>query len=495
MTRATFPSRCAVAVACGEHLVSQVYPAAVPIEVFIDDAVFLVAEELKRRGADGPDPGGYELRRVNGTRLDPARTLDELGIGDGSTLVLAAAESGDPFEPHYESLSTGLANVARRLFPPVTERTAAQTALVILGLVATAVIVLAWHERAATDSLAPAAVAGSYGCLLAVGALWVRSWWPQRRELLCGFGWLAVAPLAFAAAATAPGVPGSAHLFIGAVAACVLVIVATILIRGGIAFGAAAAALCALTSVTAAIRMWRPVPGPILGIGILAGLLFLLTAAPTVALWSARLRPPHFGSVTGRDLFRRSDGMPLDAVAPVESGEEQPDPEDQPDSDRTPRGAAIVASALRGNAVLTGLCVAAACALPAAIWSAVGPDQSQPAAAAGLGGMVVLVFISRARAFADRRQAVALVCGAAAGFCVGVVREVCNHTGSAALLWGSVVLFAFGALGLAAALLVPVTAFTPLVRIVAEWLELIATAVALPLAAWIDGLFSWVRMR
>jgi len=114
---------------------------------------------------------------------------------------------------------------------------------------------------------------------------------------------------------------------------------------------------------------------------------------------------------------------------------------------------------------------------------------------AGLGGMVVLVFISRARAFADRRQAVALVCGAAAGFCVGVVREVCNHTGSAALLWGSLVLFAFGALGLAAALLVPVTAFTPLVRIVAEWLELIATAVALPLAAWIDGLFSWVRMR
>jgi len=343
-----------VAVACGEHLVSQVYPAAVPIEVFIDDAVFLVAEELKRRGADGPDPGGYELRRVNGTRLDPARTLDELGIGDGSTLVLAAAESGDPFEPHYESLSTGLANVARRLFPPVTERTAAQTALLILGLVATAVIVLAWHERAATDSLAPAAVAGSYGCLLAVGALWVRGWWPQRRELLCGSGWLAVAPLAFAAAATAPGVPGSAHLFIGAVAACVLVIGATILIRGGIAFGAAAAALCALTSVTAAIRMWRPVPGPVLGIGILAGLLFLLTAAPTVALWSARLRPPHFGSVTGRDLFRRSDGMPLDAVAPVESGEAQPDSEDRPDSDRTPRGAAIVASALRGNAVLTG---------------------------------------------------------------------------------------------------------------------------------------------
>ena len=46
-----------------------------------------------------------------------------------------------------------------------------------------------------------------------------------------------------------------------------------------------------------------------------------------------------------------------------------------------------------------------------------------------------------------------------------------------------------------AALLVPVTRFTPLVRMVVEWLELIAIVAALPLAAWIGGLFTWVRMR
>ena len=53
----------------------------------------------------------------------------------------------------------------------------------------------------------------------------------------------------------------------------------------------------------------------------------------------------------------------------------------------------------------------------------------------------------------------------------------------------------FAAAGLAAALLVPVTRFTPLVRMVAEWLELAAIVAALPLAAWIGGLFTWVRMR
>jgi hypothetical protein len=53
----------------------------------------------------------------------------------------------------------------------------------------------------------------------------------------------------------------------------------------------------------------------------------------------------------------------------------------------------------------------------------------------------------------------------------------------------------FAGAGLAAALLVPVTRFTPLVRMVAEWLELAAIVIALPLAAWVGGLFAWVRMR
>ena len=64
-----------------------------------------------------------------------------------------------------------------------------------------------------------------------------------------------------------------------------------------------------------------------------------------------------------------------------------------------------------------------------------------------------------------------------------------------ALLWGAVVLAAFAGLGLTAALLVPVTRFTPLIRMVAEWLELVAIVAAPPLAAWIGGLFTWVRVR
>ena len=114
-----------------------------------------------------------------------------------------------------------------------------------------------------------------------------------------------------------------------------------------------------------------------------------------------------------------------------------------------------------------------------------------------LAGLFVLIFISRGRAFADKRQAVALVCAAVAAVCVGVIKYVVHAPATAGgpLLWGALILGLFGAAGLVAALLVPITRFTPLVRMIAEWVEIVAIIAALPLAAWIGGLFTWVRMR
>ncbi len=114
-----------------------------------------------------------------------------------------------------------------------------------------------------------------------------------------------------------------------------------------------------------------------------------------------------------------------------------------------------------------------------------------------LAGLFVLIFISRGRAYADKKQAIALVSGAAAAVCVGVIKYVLHEPAASgqAVLWATMVLAGFGLAGLAAALLVPITRFTPLARMIAEWLELMAIIAALPLAAWIGGLFTWVRMR
>ncbi|MCB0940329.1 MAG: type VII secretion integral membrane protein EccD [Mycobacterium sp.] len=493
MAKVAFPARCAVAVVCGGHLVSQVYPASVPVEVFIDNVVELLNEELKRRGVAGLDPArAYELNRANGTRLDVTKTLDELGVEDGATLVLIPAQEGESFEPQYESLSTGLARVGSRLFAPVTAEFAATTALAILAMTVTAVVGLAVLTRVHTEGSTPGLVTGLLGMQLAAGAGCVWRWWPGRRDLLSGLGWLTVPLLSVSTAAVAPGGIGAPHLFIAALTAAVLTCGIASITQRHVTGAATVVTLCAVAGIVTAARMWRPVPAQWLGMCTLVGLLLLLGMAPTITLWVARIRPPHFGSITGRDLFRRSDGSPVDTVSPVDD-----DGDDEPNRDTTPRGATITAAARRANGVLTGICVAAALTLPAAVWAILMPGSPHSSAAAVLAGLFAFIFISRGRAFADRRQAAALVLGAAAAVCVGVVRYVVStepYSGMA-LLWGAVVLVAFAGLGLAAALLVPVTRFTPLIRMVAEWLELVAIVAALPLAAGIGGLFTWVRMR
>jgi type VII secretion integral membrane protein EccD len=489
MNEIVLPAQCAVAVVCGEHLVSQVYPASVPVESYLDDIVELLRDEFKRRGLTGLDgDAGYELHRADGVRLDTSKTLDELGVEDGAMLVLAPLTDGDSFEPQYESLSTGLARVGKKLFEPVTAHTAAHTALAILAMTAVTVLGLALRARIAGDSPATGILTGTLGVCSTAAAVAVWRRWPQRTDIFAGFAWLAAPLLAAGAGAAAPGRLGSAHLFIAALAVAATSWTTATLTRRHISVAAAVVTLCAVGAAIAGARMWRPFPAQWLGMGTLFALLVVLMVAPGVALRVAGIRPPHFGSITGCDLFRRGDGLPVDTVSPA--GTDGGD-------DSTPRGPQIAAVAVLANSVLTGMCVAAAAALPAALWATLIPGQRRSPAAAVLGGLFVVIFICRGRALADKRAAVALVCGAAAATCVGVVKYVlAEPAGSAVLLLcGAAVLAGFGGAGLAAALLVPITRFTPLVRMAAEWLELAAIAAALPLAAWCGGLFAWVRMR
>ncbi|ODR19631.1 type VII secretion integral membrane protein EccD [Mycobacterium gordonae] len=462
------------------------------MEVFLDNAVELLNDELKRRGLSGLDAGaGYELHKANGVRLDVTKTLDELGVEDGATLSLVPAVDGESFEPQYESLSTGLARVGKRLFEPVTVQTAAHTALAITAAAAATLLGLAVRQRISTDAWTPSILTGGVGLLSAGGAVLVWRWWPRRTDMIDGLGWLAVPLFTVALGSAAPGQPGAPHLFIATLTTAVLTWAVTAATGRYLSLAATVVTLSALAGTVAALRMWWPVPAQWLGMCTLIALLFLLTSAPTIALWVARIRP-YFGSITGRDLFRRSAGLPTDAVSPVsEAGDEDANP------DTTPRGAQIAAAAIRANHVLTGICIGAAAALPAAVWSSLMPGRDRATAAAVLAALFVLIFISRGRAFADKRQAVALVSGAAAATCAGVVKYVLHEPASSAqaLVVAAVLLAAFAGAGLLAALLVPITRFTPLVRMAAEWLEIAAIIAALPMAAWIGGLFNWVRMR
>lgn len=87
-------------------------------------------------------------------------------------------------------------------------------------------------------------------------------------------------------------------------------------------------------------------------------------------------------------------------------------------------------------------------------------------------GLTVGLFITQGRGFAAKYQAVALVCGASAAVCAGVLKYALDtpkgvQTG---LLWPAIFVAAFAALGLAVALVVPATRFRPIIRLTVEWL-------------------------
>lgn len=406
--------------------------------------VELFDADLKRKGFDGValPAGSYELHKINGVRLDINKSLDELGVQDGDTLVLVPRVAGESFEPQYESLSTGLAAMGKwlgrdggdRMFAPVTSLTAAHTAMAIIAMAVGVVLALTLRTRAA-------------------------------------------------------------HALIG----LVVVVLGAITIgvatrkRWQTAVVTAVVTVCGILAAVAAVRMFRPVSMQVLAICVLVGLLVLIRMTPTVALWVARVRPPHFGSITGWDLFARRAGMPVDTVAPV--SEADADDEDNELTDITARGTAIAASARLVNAVQVGMCVGVSLVLPAAVWGVLTPRQPWAWLALLVAGLTVGLFITQGRGFAAKYQAVALVCGASAAVCAGVLKYALDtpkgvQTG---LLWPAIFVAAFAALGLAVALVVPATRFRPIIRLTVEWLEVLAMIALLPAAAALGGLFAWLR--
>jgi type VII secretion integral membrane protein EccD len=503
--KVAFPARCAVNISYEKHLCSQVFPAGIPVEGFFEGMVELFDADLKRKGFDGValPAGSYELHKINGVRLDINKSLDELGVQDGDTLVLVPRVDGDSFEPQYESLSTGLAAMGKwlgrgggdRMFAPVTPLTAAHTAIAITAMAVGVVVALALRARAFTDSLIPAVVLGGFGVLLIIAASVVWWGWQQRRDIFSGFGWLAVVSLAVAGACAPPGHLGAAHALIGLVVILLGAIAIGLVIknRRQTAVVTAMVTVCGILGAVALVRMFRPVSVQVLAICVVVGVVVLVRMTPTIALWIARVRPPHFGSITGRDLFARREGMPVDTVSPV--SEDETEDEDNELTDITARGTAIAASARLVNAVQVGVCVGVSLLLPAAVWGVLTPGRPLSWLALVVAGLAVGIFITQGRGFAAKYQAVALVCGACAAVCAGVVKYAVAAPieVQAGLLWPAVAVAAFAALGLAAALLVPATRFRPLIRLTVEWVEVLAMIALLPAAAALGGLFTWLR--
>jgi type VII secretion integral membrane protein EccD len=201
----------------------------------------------------------------------------------------------------------------------------------------------------------------------------------------------------------------------------------------------------------------------------------------------ARVPRQSFASITGRDIFARAPGQPEDTLSPVESAPH----------DVTLRGEQVGEVARRANRVLTGVLLGVAVVELAASVFAINPGHPHQWPVTTVVAVVALILVLRARAFRDRRHAIAMVCGAALS-----LLAIPAHVGLAAApsltatgLWSAAAVLGVAAAALIAAAVVPSHFFSEPFREAVEYLEYVLVALVVPFGAWAIGVLHYVRFH
>jgi type VII secretion integral membrane protein EccD len=484
------PSSCRVSILVGESTqIDVVLPAAVPLAALADPTRDFVNRQLRQRGEEELPPGTYEFARAAGmTALSGDTSLAAQGMTDSELVALVPRGSGQRYGPNIEDVSTALAKWAKDHFPAVSKHDSVLVAVALTGTALALAALMLWRIRWAGAAPLPAAAVfgGAAVALIVVAMLCARL-----RAASAAVDGATIAGLSSAvlAGATAPpgAHPGAAHAFLAAVVACTGAVMLARFTHRHWIVAAAVITVGAAVVGTSAVRMFWPVPGQRIAVVVLIGVLVIARIAPSLGRRMARVPRQSFGSITGRDIFARAPGQPEDTLSPVESAPH----------DVTLRGEQVGEVARRANRVLTGVLVGVALVELVASIFAINPGHPGQWPVAAVVAVVALILVLRARAFRDRRHAIAMVCGAALSLLV-----IPAHYGFAAApsltatgLWSAAAVLGVAAAALAAAAVVPSHFFSEPVREAVEYLEYVLVALVVPFAAWAIGVLHYIRFH
>jgi ESX secretion system protein EccD len=426
--------------------------ATLPIESLIPPIVDILATQAGQRTE--LTATRYQLSLPGDVALTPWKTLAQLGIRDGSTLLLTSSSTvltPPRLDDAAEAVSVSLAAVAR----PWTRRTARLIGALSAGALAgtTAAIVLGRTDESSTLRGGAAAIAAVAGLLaLLAAAVTYRVFRDETAGLTlglmgCGFaavaGWLAV-----------PGAHGAPNALLATAATATAAAVVRIT-------GCCAATFTALACFAS--------------IGSAAAVLSTVAAAPLPVIGAASATTSLIVIEAAAPVSMKLTGLASHAAA------EFPPP-------------GLSGKALRANAwltsLITGFCAAAALgAMGAAAGSVSGerPAWLGTAFAALTGGVLLL----RARAHHDLARSVPLlVAGTATLAATLVIAAIAYPRHTLYLALASTVLAAAAlSLGFFASTLT----FSPVCRRSVELLEYFALATVVPMACWICGVYGAAR--
>jgi ESX secretion system protein EccD len=444
---------CRVTVAAPTSRIDLALPSDLPIAAMLANLVELAGVATPDGGSSH---GGWCLSRPAGTELNPARTLDALGVLDGDILHLRP-RSLDPPPPVFDDVVDAVATSARadiRRWRPDHARWFASAACVVLATTAAAALI----QLGRSDG---AAWVGVVAALLFIGvaALFERSYRESTLAVALGAcGW----PLAFAAGVLAqPGHVTRTSLLLGCGFWLAAVALGAVAVARGAAVFAAGTVVATLTGGAAVFGVFVAHPAS----GIAAGTLCVAVAVTPVL--------PRFAARLSR--------LPL-PVLPSR-------PDDLALVDEQPDLALLRSHTKLGRHLFLGM--VAGCVATAAGCCVVLTAAGTPAALTltGLGLMVLLLPVRRVDDLAQRSIRIGAVISAAAA---GAITLVSTHPDDArtwliGLLLASTCLVA--GLGAAAGR----ARVAPTTRRAVDLVETMAVITLLPLAAVVMQVFSTVR--
>ncbi len=417
-------------------------PASVPLESLLPTIVDIVSGD--RGSQAGPIGIRHQLSLPGNVALDPSKTLAQLRIRDGTSLILTSS-STELTAPHLddaaEAVSESLAGT-RRPWNPRVSRLVAMLAAGFLAVVSAAMLIRTAIDlqEVRAEGVIVAATASLVSLLSGSAAYRVL------RETSLGLT-LGVIACGFAAAAGALTVPGT----VGAPNAL---------------FAAAATATSA--AVMRAIGCHTVVFTAITGFASTAATAALVAAVVTIPLHALGAASAAISLV----LIERSAPMSirLAGLSP------------QQDSD------GVEEKAIRARSWLTSLVIAFSAVTPvAAIGATVGQRLPGIAFAALIGG----VLLSRARTHHDLAISLPLIIFGTITVCVALAgAEAAYPTQTPRIAAASIGL---AALALWLGFVDLSTTVSPIGQRSIEVLEYLALAAILPLTCWICGLYGAAR--
>lgn len=492
---AAVPEQIRVCIHVGNYFVDTSLAAHAPLSVVMEGLVPFLVDTLRSEGlAVDFDPHAvYSLAVEGGMPFARTLTLSEAGVLDGARLLLREVRSTEVFKPIIEDGSDALAEFNSVKFPAFSDTTAHVVGLLAAaagGGLLTALSIAGWWSTPGLLWWLPLALALT---LVAAAGASVA----QRRRaaapvsyalgiaavlLAFGAGWVAVPP--------ADGIAGhwtAANLLAGVFAAGAISLLVLWLTGVGTTVHTAIIALASAATVAAALRTFTGLDARQLGIGALLVGMILITAAPALALWMARVRPPSL-PVPGEDIDRNELD---DAAMTVEVFDDTDDVRTVALSDD--EDTQLERRSRVANKFLTGLFVAAVAIVVLGGIVAVQPGTHYFGGELAIAIIATAVLVLRGRSLTDRVQAMTFFVGAfvlLAGFTVVTVLGAGSPVAAVAVIVTVLVVVIAAS---AAGLLLPGTKMSPITLRRIEQLEFLLILSIAPLAFWVIGAYSALR--